>query len=95
MTPFDMTIWIGSFFGMVVIGAVCLFVLSVFWDGSTGMFTSGSYAANATTKASEGLYNFFDQLPNVGKLAGVALIIGVLGLMGIGGYYGYQKMRGI
>lgn len=95
MTPMVMVVWISTFFAMVIIGAISLFVLSVFWDGSTGIFTSGTYAANATTKASAGLYNFFEQLPNVGKLAGVSLIIGVLGLMGMGGYMGYRKMRGI
>jgi len=95
MTPTVMMVWIGAFFAMVILGAVSLFVLSVFWDGSTGIFTSGTYAANATEKAQEGLGNFFEQLPNVGKLAGVSLIIGVLGLMGIGGYFGYQKIKGM
>lgn len=95
MTPSIMVIWVGAFFSMVVLGAIALFVLDVFWNGTTGIFTTNTYAANATAKASSGLYNFFEQLPNVGKLAGVSLIIGVLGLMGIGGYMGYRRIRGM
>lgn len=92
MDPNTLLIWITAFFGMFVVGAITLYVLDIFWNGSTGIFTSGTYAANATTKMSEGIFNVFDQMPNVGKLAGVSLIIGVMGLMGVGGYYGYKRL---
>lgn len=106
MTPSIMLIWLGAFFAMVIIGAIALFVLGVFYTypstavncsapaATNGIFTDCSYAANATHLSSQGLYNFFDQMPNVGKLAGVTLIIGVLALMGMGGYVGYTKLRG-
>jgi hypothetical protein len=94
MNPNTLLVWISAFFGMFVVGAVTLFILDIFWNGSTGIFTSGTYAANATTKMSSGIYNIFDQMPNVGKLAGVSLIIGVMGLLGVGGYYAYKKSRG-
>ena len=94
MNPQTLLVWITAFFGMFVVGAVVLFILDIFWNGSTGIFTTGTYAANATLKMSEGIYNTFDQMPNVGKLAGVSLIIGVMGLLGVGAYFGYQKIRG-
>ena len=79
---------------MFIVGAITLFVLDIFFNGSTGIFTSNTWAANATKKMSEGIFNIFSQVPNVGKLAGVSLIIGVMALLGVGGYYGYKKMRG-
>ena len=91
MSPQILLIWITAFFSMFIVGAVTLFILDIFWSGSTGIFASGTYAANATLKMSEGIYNIFDQMPNVGKLAGVSLIVGVMGLLGVGGYLGYQK----
>ena len=93
MSPQILLIWITAFFSMFVVGAVTLFILDIFWSGSDGIFTQHTYAANATIKMSEGIFNIFEQMPNVGKLAGVSLIIGVMGLLGVGGYMGYQKMR--
>ena len=94
MTPQILVIWISTLFAVFVIGAVALFIIDIFYRSdadTTGIFTNQSYAANATLKMGEGIYNIFDQMPNVGKLAGVSLIVGVMGLLGVGGYMGYQK----
>lgn len=93
MDPNTLLIWITAFFGMFIVGAITLYVLDIFYTSPTsGIFTNNTHAANATLKMSEGIYNVFDQMPNVGKLAGVSLIIGVMGLMGVGGYYGYKRL---
>jgi len=88
--------YIGGFFVVGVTGAMLLYVLSIFWNGTTGIFTSNSYAANFTTAVSQAVYNIAEQLPNAGKLAGVAVLIGVVALMGIGGFAAYRgaKNRG-
>lgn len=95
MTPQVLLVWISALFAMFVVGAVTLFILDIFFNGTTGIFTLNTYAANATTKMSEGIYNLFEQMPNVGKLAGVSLIIGVMGLLGVGGYYAYTRAKGL
>ena len=90
------------FFAMFIIGGVTLFILDIFFrpiigdgTGGSGIFENMTYSSNATIKMSEGIYNIFEQMPNVGKLAGVSLIVGVMGLLGVGGYLGYKQMRGM
>ncbi len=95
--PGTLTTYAMLFFGLAIVGAITLYVLSIFWNGTSGIFASGSWAANFTALVSEAIYNMAEQLPNAGKLLGVTVIIGVVALMGVGGYMGYNaaKQRGI
>ena len=77
-------------FALGVIGAILLYVLAIFWNGSTGIFTADTWAANFSIKIQEAVFNIAEQLPNAGKLAGVGILIGIVGLMGIGGYAGFR-----
>jgi len=89
----DLIVYAGGFFALAVMGGIVLYVMSIFWNGTTGIFTSGTWAANFTSLISEAIYNIAEQLPNAGKLLGVSAIIGVVALMGVGGYMGYQAGR--
>ena len=82
-----------GFFALAVMGGIVLYVMSIFWNGTTGIFAINSYAANFTSLISEAIYNIAEQLPNAGKLLGVSAIIGVVALMGVGGYMGYSAGR--
>lgn len=98
MTPQVLLVWIGGFFALIVFGAVVLFVLAIFFDRqdpTAGIFANNSFAANATDVMQQGIFRVFEQMPNVGRLAGVSLIIGVMGLLGIGAYMGYTKVKGM
>ena len=95
MSPETVLIWVTSIFGLAIVGAILLYVLDIFWNGTTGIFSSGTYAANFTQKMSQATYNVAEQAPNAGKLAGVLLILGVVALMGVGAYMGYQKVKGM
>jgi len=88
-------IFIGGFFVVGVTGALLLYVLSIFWNQQalTGIFTANTSAANFTNFVSQAVFNIAEQLPNAGKLAGVAVLIGVVALMGIGGFAAYRGAK--
>ena len=96
MSPQVVLIWVAMIFALAIMGALLLYVMTIFFDNTaptSGIFTNNSYAANFTSRMTEGVYNVSAQAPNAGKLAGVLLILGVVALMGFAGYMGYKKFN--
>lgn len=52
-------------------------------DGLDDDLAANSFAANATDKIDEGMYNLTEYIPTVGTILGVSLILGVV----IAGFY--------
>jgi type III secretory pathway component EscR len=86
--------WAGGVLAVVVLIVMTFFILDIFSGGANPIFTANTYAANATTSFKVGLSNAVQQVPNAGKIAGVAVIISTFVLIGVGGYMGYNKVRG-
>jgi len=86
-------VWATGIFALIVTVVITVYVLDIFWNGNTGIFTANTYAANLTRLGQQFFNNMFTQLPAAGSLMGVAVIMLVVGLMGVGGYMAYQKVR--
>lgn len=83
--------WAGGILATVVLIVMTFFILDIFAGGTNPIFTANTSASNATLKFSGALTNAVEQVPNAGKIAGVAVIIGTFVLIGVGGYAGYRK----
>ena len=80
--------WILGFFLVIILGAVYALVLTVFGD----VDNSSEYQQIITDGL--GLFTgFFAQLPTIGKIAGVLLLVGLVGGAGYGGYSAYQSAQ--
>ena len=74
---------------LVFVGAIALGGFLAF-DGMTATVTAGSYADNATSAIEQGLDNTFDQMPTIGTLIGVGILLTVV-VLG----FGAARQRGI
>ena len=78
----------------IVTGAIALLVLAGVMVGVTAFGasqTAVSTARNLTDNIGSLSNNFGAQLPTVGTMFGVALILGAIGLIGLGIAYGARK----
>lgn len=80
----------------IIAGAIGLLVLAGVMVGVTAFGTSqtaGSAARNLTDNIGKLSQNFGNQLPTVGTMFGVSLILGAIGLLGLGIALGARKMQ--
>lgn len=64
----------------IAIGVAVIVFMIVFSvvDSTDDSFTAGSFAANASTEAQEGLANITSQFPTIGVVIGGVVIIGLV-----------------
>ena len=89
-------IFVGEIVDQISAGAIGLLVLAGIMVGVTAFGatqTAGSAASNLTTNIGALTNNFGAQLPTVGTMFGVALILGAIGLIGFGIAVGARHMQ--